>query len=242
MDPMAPVWLFCPDCRLLTEVLNLQLELSPSSEILAAQSMIYLLRDLHNNHPYLIPHGAVTVGRSDDATVMIEHESISRRHASIQNLPDGIWIEDLNSTNGTIVRGELITQITRLQPGEVFQIGQMDFLLDPEAHEESNPPEAVPAPQISWDKFQRKTHKLRRREILAQIPVAPGVTRTVSSGSTSAIPARTGSGMIHGLSAWDVAPDSRPVVPWRLVIGLAVGAGVAVGMVLGLMLAKLLLA
>ncbi len=48
--------------------------------------------------------------------------SLSRRHASFEWDDEGIWVEDLGSTNGTRLRGELV-QRARLGPGDTVSLG-----------------------------------------------------------------------------------------------------------------------
>ena len=63
--------------------------------------------------------------RPADNPRTIDHPSISRRHAAV-HLGKTIEVEDLQSTNGTWVRGQRLPPETRvtLQPGEVFTLGK----------------------------------------------------------------------------------------------------------------------
>ncbi len=45
----------------------------------------------------------VTIGRSKENDVTLEHASVSGRHARLRCTPDGLVLEDLGSTNGTFV-------------------------------------------------------------------------------------------------------------------------------------------
>lgn len=58
---------------------------------------------------------------------------LSRRHARIRRTEDGaLEIEDLGSTNGTVVNGRRITEPAPLRPGDVVEIGQTRMtLVDP---------------------------------------------------------------------------------------------------------------
>src|SRR5437868_8923552 len=49
--------------------------------------------------------GAVTLGRGDDADIKLDDTAASRRHA-ILHLGTPVRLEDLGSSNGTIVRGQ----------------------------------------------------------------------------------------------------------------------------------------
>jgi hypothetical protein len=47
----------------------------------------------------------VTLGRSDEADIVIPHDDVSRRHALIWRSEGKAWITDLGSSNGTSVDG-----------------------------------------------------------------------------------------------------------------------------------------
>jgi predicted component of type VI protein secretion system len=65
----------------------------------------------------------LVVGR-EDASMTIDDEEISRRHAVIRPGNEGIEIEDLGSTNGTYVNGVRIESATRLVGGDMVKLGQ----------------------------------------------------------------------------------------------------------------------
>jgi pSer/pThr/pTyr-binding forkhead associated (FHA) protein len=73
---------------------------------------------------------AAIVGRnSDSALELREDEFASAHHARIEPRPDGVWVEDLDSTNGTFVNGKRIAA-ERLDPGDVVRIGQTELRLE----------------------------------------------------------------------------------------------------------------
>lgn len=57
--------------------------------------------------------GKNVLGRDPSADVQIDHQTVSRRHATIDVQPDGVTIEDLSSKNGTFIDG---VQLTGSQP------------------------------------------------------------------------------------------------------------------------------
>ena len=72
--------------------------------------------------------GTLTVGRAPDCGISIPAEEISRQHARLQVMPDGIAVEDLGSANGTFINGKRVTQAT-LHPGEELRLDTVRFLL-----------------------------------------------------------------------------------------------------------------
>jgi FHA domain len=71
---------------------------------------------------------AITLGRGRTNDVPLpDDEYASTRHARIEPRRDGIWVEDIGSTNGTFVNGIRLTRERRLAPGDVVRIGETDL-------------------------------------------------------------------------------------------------------------------
>jgi pSer/pThr/pTyr-binding forkhead associated (FHA) protein len=66
----------------------------------------------------------ITIGRANDATLVLNDDYASSRHARL--FPqDGQWIvEDLGSTNGTYLDRQKVTQPTPVPPGVPIRIGK----------------------------------------------------------------------------------------------------------------------
>ncbi len=73
----------------------------------------------------------VTLGRSASNTVVLDDEFISSLHARVFfNKPTSQWaVEDMNSTNGTLVNGQRITGATVLPERVPVRIGATTFEL-----------------------------------------------------------------------------------------------------------------
>ena len=72
-----------------------------------------------------------TVGRVDDNTFQIAEASVSSHHCEIL-LKDGqVFIKDLNSTNGTFIEGNQITEGV-LKPGQKLRLGKVELKLEGE--------------------------------------------------------------------------------------------------------------
>ncbi len=68
--------------------------------------------------------GPVVIGRSPGADIVIANDFISSTHARVTPSPDGTAaIEDLGSTNGTIVNGVQLTQPVALASGDIIDLG-----------------------------------------------------------------------------------------------------------------------
>jgi pSer/pThr/pTyr-binding forkhead associated (FHA) protein len=51
----------------------------------------------------------------------------STLHARVEPRRDGIWIQDVGSTNGTFVNGVRVEAPRKLTPGDVIRIGETDL-------------------------------------------------------------------------------------------------------------------
>jgi hypothetical protein len=71
---------------------------------------------------------ALRVGRGGDNELPIESdEYASAHHARFEPRRDGVYVEDIGSTNGTFVNGIRLTRERRLAPGDVVRIGETDL-------------------------------------------------------------------------------------------------------------------
>jgi hypothetical protein len=57
-------------------------------------------------------------------------EFASTDHARIEPRRDGVWLEDVGSTNGTYLNGSRLTRAKRLTPGDVVRIGETELRYD----------------------------------------------------------------------------------------------------------------
>jgi hypothetical protein len=73
----------------------------------------------------------VTVGRGSQNDLVLDgDEFASGRHARIEARSDGMWVQDLDSTNGTFVNGERVVGAERMYPGDVLRIGETDLRVE----------------------------------------------------------------------------------------------------------------
>ena len=85
-------------------------------------------KDLEVDAKLELTHGQLTVGRGPlNDLQLLEDDFASGRHARFDPRRDGVWIEDLGSTNGTFVNGVRLTSSRRLTPGDIVRIGETDF-------------------------------------------------------------------------------------------------------------------
>ncbi|MGZ3442566.1 MAG: FHA domain-containing protein, partial [Polyangia bacterium] len=64
----------------------------------------------------------IVIGRGSDATVVLKHDDVSRKHASVEITAGGLLVRDL-STNGTFVEGKRVAGAQPLPFGKPVKIG-----------------------------------------------------------------------------------------------------------------------
>jgi hypothetical protein len=75
----------------------------------------------------------VTVGRGGQNDLVLDgDEFASSRHARIEVRGDGVWVQDLDSTNGTYVNGSRVAGAQRLGGGDVLRVGETDLRIEEE--------------------------------------------------------------------------------------------------------------
>lgn len=86
-----------------------------------------------------------TIGRVEDNTFQIADPSVSSHHCEALLHGSDIVIKDLNSTNGTFINGEKISESV-LKPGQTLRLGQIELQLLGEGTPIPAPAAAAPAP------------------------------------------------------------------------------------------------
>jgi pSer/pThr/pTyr-binding forkhead associated (FHA) protein len=70
-----------------------------------------------------------TIGRVEDNSFQIAEPSVSSHHCEVLLRGDEVVIKDLNSTNGTFINDEKITESV-LKPGQTLRLGQIELRLE----------------------------------------------------------------------------------------------------------------
>jgi len=72
--------------------------------------------------------GNILVGRGPECQLRLPEEtseSVSRRHSSIEADAEGVFVSDLESSNGTYVNGERVARRAKLSVGDRLRLGQL---------------------------------------------------------------------------------------------------------------------
>jgi FHA domain len=77
---------------------------------------------------WVLDSSALTFGRGTQNDVALARdEYASSTHARIEPRRDGVWLEDIGSTNGTYLNGIRLTRPKRLTPGDIVRIGETEL-------------------------------------------------------------------------------------------------------------------
>jgi hypothetical protein len=82
--------------------------------------------DIESEQP--VDLDGLTVGRDAENDIPLPGDRFaSAAHARFEPRGDGVWLEDVGSTNGTYVNGVKLKRPKRLEPGDIVKIGETDF-------------------------------------------------------------------------------------------------------------------
>ncbi|ONN48296.1 hypothetical protein AC056_16695 [Acinetobacter genomosp. 33YU] len=96
------------------------------------------------------------VGRHQDADLLLQAAEISRRHAALLLKDQLLWVQDLNSSNGTFLNDIRIEQEKQLHDGDIVQFASFKFSVLAPAQKitdlpevEAEPVQAAPTQDLS---------------------------------------------------------------------------------------------
>ena len=83
---------------------------------------------LREGTEFAVDSGPITIGRDQSNDIVVARDEFaSATHARVEPRGNGVWLEDLGSTNGTYLNGVRMKRPRRLQPGDVIRIGETDL-------------------------------------------------------------------------------------------------------------------
>jgi len=112
------------------------------------------------------------VGRHQDADVLLQAAEISRRHAALLLKDQLLWVQDLNSSNGTFINDIRIEQEKQLHDGDIVQFASFKFSVLAPAQEildlpeiEVEPVNAASTPDLSDQGMPSLTERAAEVEV-----------------------------------------------------------------------------
>ena len=84
--------------------------------------------DLSDGEGFELNSAQLTIGRGNQNDIPIAtDEYASARHARFEPRQDGVWVQDLGSTNGTFLNGTRLDRPRRLANGDIVRVGETDL-------------------------------------------------------------------------------------------------------------------
>ncbi|NIR46219.1 MAG: FHA domain-containing protein [Gemmatimonadetes bacterium] len=108
-------------------------------------SRLWVVSGVHRGKTFRIAGPEARIGRATDNDVQFPDRSVSRHHCRIVRDEDVWWIEDLESTNGTILGGAPILARRQLHHGDQIVVGYSKFVFQ-EGEQPLENPKLEPSP------------------------------------------------------------------------------------------------
>ncbi|MBL1275304.1 MAG: FHA domain-containing protein [Ectothiorhodospiraceae bacterium] len=123
----------------------------------------------------------IVIGRKHTNDIQLNDLTLSGHHAQISSVPDYVFIEDLGSTNGTLVNGNHVKKVA-LEHGDIIQLGrhQLTYL-----HETQNSYEPTMFVKAEFDETQFIHTNENRKLAIKGLPL--GGFRTISGPAAKSI-------------------------------------------------------
>jgi pSer/pThr/pTyr-binding forkhead associated (FHA) protein len=96
----------------------------PGSKTVPGVASLRVVRGFYEGLDIPIDGERLVIGRGEQADVVIEESTMSRQHAAFGYGGDGYFVEDLGSTNGTLVNGESQKRAV-LHDGDEVRLGKL---------------------------------------------------------------------------------------------------------------------
>ncbi len=98
--------------------------------VLRAASRLVVISGPQAGESFDLGPGELIIGRAEGSEILLADPRVSHRHALVRRRGDQVIIEDLRSTNGTMVNGTGISFPTALAPGDVVTVGDAQLRLE----------------------------------------------------------------------------------------------------------------
>ncbi|AKQ66991.1 FHA domain/GGDEF domain protein [Myxococcus hansupus] len=140
--------------------------------------------------------GKVIVGRQPPASIQLDDDSVSRRHAELEVTRDGVMVKDLGSANGTLLNGEPLDQTpVPLEPGDLLQFGvvEMSFEEDASAAPARRGPGAARGGDVEVDPAEKRKKLIMVAAALVGVLLMVGMVSSIFSPPPADLPPRVSS-------------------------------------------------
>lgn len=109
---------------------------------LSTENFGTLITTLPGGHKreYALSKTEASIGRAATSDIALHDSKVSRAHTRIECGPEGCWVVDLGSANGTKVNGAPVER-ARLSAGDVISVGSTSLRYEPPSELDENDPD-----------------------------------------------------------------------------------------------------
>jgi pSer/pThr/pTyr-binding forkhead associated (FHA) protein len=90
-------------------------------------SEYYFLKNLGSNEDIVLNKPHFVIGRGAECDIRVKMTDLSRQHAKLTVSKNSLTVEDMGSTNGTLVNNKKVSVPTKLNHGDIISIGRASF-------------------------------------------------------------------------------------------------------------------
>lgn len=90
-----------------------------------------MLVNKETNEKYSLTQSVIKIGRDKSNNISLHNDSyISRHHAWVLFIKGTYYVEDLGSTNGTLLNGEVLSERKEIFPGDRIKFGRTELVFE----------------------------------------------------------------------------------------------------------------
>lgn len=96
-----------------------------------APSGLAILVNKDTNERFPLTQSVSKIGRDKANTISLHNDSyVSRHHAWVLFIKGAYWVEDLGSTNGTLLNGEVLSERKQIYPNDRIKLGRTELVFE----------------------------------------------------------------------------------------------------------------
>jgi pSer/pThr/pTyr-binding forkhead associated (FHA) protein len=126
-----------------------------------------LSKERHREIP--LAKNFLTIGRSPDNDLQLDDPSISRVHAILRKVSEGVMVEDADSVNGIVVGGKPQSQAL-IAAGDSFELGNFSFTIVRHSMNQPTVQQKIEMPKASEEKISDTLEDLQPLEAEVEGP------------------------------------------------------------------------
>ncbi len=102
--------------------------LQPEPQVNMGRLVVLKSTAIDENTEFVLDSAGISIGRGGPNEVRLDGDDFaSVQHARVEPRRDGVWIEDVGSTNGTYVNGVRLSRARKLTAGDLVRVGETDL-------------------------------------------------------------------------------------------------------------------